>query len=179
MAANGESEKLPKTLVGIAGEYLVAGELSRRGYLAAVTLRNTKGVDILASSGDASKSVGIQVKTIQSKRRVWPLSEKADAYTPDNVLYVFVNLNDGGAPTYHVVPSVVVAEYSRQWHSYFLDTTRRDGRPHKDSGRRAFKDTKGSFRDRWDLLGLDREPPLPLPAFDVDAPWKTQRRTAA
>ncbi|PIW68446.1 MAG: aspartate ammonia-lyase, partial [Candidatus Omnitrophica bacterium CG12_big_fil_rev_8_21_14_0_65_42_8] len=33
-------------LSGVAGEYLVAGELSRRGYIASITLRNSKGVDI-------------------------------------------------------------------------------------------------------------------------------------
>lgn len=172
--AGSEAEKLPRTLVGIAGEYLVAGELSRRGYLAAVTLRNTKGVDILASSGDASKSVGIQVKTVQSKQRVWPLSEKADTYTKANVCYVFVNLNNGDAPTYHVVPSAIVAKFSRKWHRHFLSTNGRNGRPHKDNSRRAFKDTKRVFRDRWDLLGLDGKP-RPLPK--LEAPWKTQRRT--
>jgi len=50
-------------LSGVAGEYLVAGELSRRGYIASITLRNSKGVDILASNENASKTVGIQVKT--------------------------------------------------------------------------------------------------------------------
>jgi hypothetical protein len=174
MASNGEAEKLPKPLVGIAGEYLVAGELSRRGYLAAVTLRNTKGVDILASSGDASRSVGIQVKTAQGRHRIWPLSEKADHYHSDNVFYVFANLNDGGAPTYSIVPSETVARFSREWDSYFRDTTRRDGKPHKDTSRRAFKDKEGIFLDRWDLLGLDGEP---LAIADLEAPWKA-RRTA-
>jgi hypothetical protein len=40
----------------------VAAELSRHGYVASLTLRNTKGIDILASNPDATKSVGIQVK---------------------------------------------------------------------------------------------------------------------
>jgi len=52
-----------KILRGVAGEYLVAGELSKRNFIASITLRNTKGMDILASNSDASKSVGIQVKT--------------------------------------------------------------------------------------------------------------------
>ena len=33
-------------LAGISGEYFVAGELSRRGWIASLTLRNTRGVDI-------------------------------------------------------------------------------------------------------------------------------------
>ncbi len=39
-------DKLEPTLVGVAGEYLVAGELSLRGYIASITLRNSRGIDI-------------------------------------------------------------------------------------------------------------------------------------
>jgi len=35
-------EKLTKGLSGLAGEYFVAGELTRRGYIVTLTLRNTK-----------------------------------------------------------------------------------------------------------------------------------------
>jgi hypothetical protein len=64
--------KIPSILAGVAGEYLVAGELSRRGWIASITLRNTRGVDILASNSELTRSVGIQVKTSQggSGRRI-------------------------------------------------------------------------------------------------------------
>jgi hypothetical protein len=39
---------LSTILAGVAGEYLVAGELSRLGWIASLTLRNTRGVDILS-----------------------------------------------------------------------------------------------------------------------------------
>lgn len=55
--------KLEATLVGVAGEYLVAGELSLRGYIASITLRNSRGIDIIISSSDGTKSASIQVKT--------------------------------------------------------------------------------------------------------------------
>ncbi|MGB2998104.1 MAG: hypothetical protein WBC59_05650, partial [Phycisphaerae bacterium] len=51
---------LPSILVGVSGEYFVAAELSRRGYIASITLRNTRGIDILAANADASRSVSIQ-----------------------------------------------------------------------------------------------------------------------
>lgn len=47
--------KLSGIQVGITGEYLVAAELSRRGYVATLTLRNTRGIDILASNSDATR----------------------------------------------------------------------------------------------------------------------------
>jgi len=62
---DGKTTKLPGLQAGIAGEYFVAAELSRRGYVASITLRNTRGIDILASNKDATKSVGILVKTCQ------------------------------------------------------------------------------------------------------------------
>jgi len=46
------AKRLPKIQSGIAGEYLVAAELTRRGYVASLTLKNTQGIDILASSAE-------------------------------------------------------------------------------------------------------------------------------
>ena len=45
--------ELESVLVGVTGEYFVAAELSIRGYLASVTLRNSQGIDIIASNADA------------------------------------------------------------------------------------------------------------------------------
>lgn len=71
-------DKLTTILCGVAGEYFVAAELSRRGYVASLTLRNTRGIDVLASNSDATRAVGIQVKTNQSDRREWILNKKAE-----------------------------------------------------------------------------------------------------
>ena len=62
-SSNELETKRNRVLTDVTGEYYVAAELSRRGYLASITLRNTKGVDVLCSNADASKSVGIQVKS--------------------------------------------------------------------------------------------------------------------
>src|SRR5262249_12862625 len=111
---------LSRTLSGIAGEYFVAGELSRRGYVASLTLRNTRGIDILASNADATKSVGIQVKTNQSSKQDWLLTEAAEADTAENLFYVFIRLNRLGVPDYYVVPRAVVAQQVRLSHKEWL-----------------------------------------------------------
>ena len=54
-----DGSRLSTILSGVAGEYFVAAELSRRGYIASITLRNTRGVDILAINADATRSVSI------------------------------------------------------------------------------------------------------------------------
>jgi len=70
------TSRLSPGLCGTAGEYFVAAELSRRGYVASITLRNARGIDILASDGDAKRSVGIQVKTTQGESKEWMLNKR-------------------------------------------------------------------------------------------------------
>lgn len=145
--------KIEATLSGISGEYFVAAELSRRGYIASVTLRNTRGVDILASRLDASKSVGIQVKTSQSAGKAWVLNKKAEECFADSLFYVFVDLKDR-VPAFHVVPSTVVAHSVKTGHAEWLATPGRRGQPHNDSSMRMFRDRRDEYLGRWDLLGL-------------------------
>jgi hypothetical protein len=66
-----ERLKISPGLAGVAGEYSVAAELCRRGYLASITLRNAKGVDILATNATASKTAAIQVKTNQGRKKLY------------------------------------------------------------------------------------------------------------
>ena len=151
---------LSSVQTGIAGEYFVAAELSRRGFVASLTLRNTRGIDILASNADATKSVGIQVKTCQGSRADWMMNRKAEADLAQNLFYVFVCLPVTGQPTFYVVPRSDVAKYVRESHQQWLATPGRKGQPHRDTDMRRFKDPDGKFKDRWDLLGLD-DPALP------------------
>jgi len=146
--------KLPGTLVGITGEYLVAAELSRRGYVASITLRNTRGIDILASNKDATKSVGIQVKASQGARPEWVMNKKAETDLADNLFYVFVCLAPGRPDAFHIVPREVVARYVRDTHKRWLTTPGKNGQVHRDSDLRKFKDPEKTYKDRWDILGL-------------------------
>ena len=147
--------KLPSNLVGVAGEYFAAGELSRRGYIASITLRNSKGVDILASNQDASKQVAVQVKTNHHDKAEWLLNEKAENKNADNLFYIFVNLKgDRLRPNFYIVPSKIVAEYIYSKHREWLATPGKKGQRHKDSPLRMFRDPEAQYLDKWDLLGL-------------------------
>jgi len=148
-------QSLSPLLGGVAGEYFVAAELSARGYIASITLRNTKGVDILCSSGDATKTIGIQVKTNKSHKRHWMLNQKAEGYFAENLFYVFVNLNDGQkSPDYFIVPSKTVAAHVREGNQAWLKAPGKKGQAHIESTIRHFSDEEEKFIGRWDLLGL-------------------------
>lgn len=147
--------KLDSGLTGIAGEYLVAGELSRRGYVASITLRNTRGIDIVATNKDASKSVGIQVKASAGNRRNWIMNKKGEDFYSDTLYYVFVNLKDiDERSDFFIVPSKVVADYIKYGHAQWLKTPSKKGDPHRDTTMRQFSDKEGSYFERWDLLNL-------------------------
>jgi len=154
--AMSERSLISKGLSGVAGEYFVAGELSRRGYIASITLRNTRGVDILVAGRDAARSAGIQVKTNQGSGKSWLLNKKAESMEENSLFYVFVNLNGpDGVPSFHVVPSAVEAEYLRRTHSEWLATPGRQGQERKDTSMRKFEDRDDDWKDRWDVLDLE------------------------
>lgn len=149
-----KSTRPNKILTGIAGEYFVAAELSRRGYVASLTLRNTRGIDILASNTDATKSVGIQVKANSAKKPHWLLSQKAESDIAENLFYVFVNLNGTDAPEYYIVPRAEVAKQVRDSHKAWLARPRLDGQAHRDNTIRVFRDPDKKYLNAWHLLGL-------------------------
>jgi len=131
--------KLSKQLSGIAGEYYVAAELSRRGYLAAITLRNSDSVDILVSNQSGEKTFAIQVKTTQSKRK-WILNSKVENDNIPNKYYVFVNIpNDiNSSPEYFIVKAIYLAENIYNGHRKWLKESGRNGRVRNDSNIRQF-----------------------------------------
>jgi hypothetical protein len=148
-------KNLSSIQTGISGEFFVAAELSRRGYIASLTLRNTRGIDVLASNQDATKSVGIQVKTCQGTKPEWLLNVKAENDSAENLFYVFVCLPEQGAPSFYVVPHDAVSKAVRERHQQWLATPGLAGQQHRDNPNRKFGDARGDYKDRWDLLGLD------------------------
>ena len=129
--------------------------LSERGCVAVPTVRNTRGIDVLASNEDASRQAAIQVKANRTKRRVWPLNEKAETYYADNLFYVFVILKgQQERPDFFIVPSVIVARKIREGHQEWLRTPGRGGRPHRDNTIRTWRDSDGEYLERWELLNL-------------------------
>jgi hypothetical protein len=104
-----------KQTVGIAGTYLVAAELSRMGYIALVTTRNTKDTDILVSNPNTGKMASIQVKTSEGLYKTkgkngkyyWMLTKKDEDRKRRGLFYVFVVLTE--PPIYFVDSSAGAA----------------------------------------------------------------------
>ena len=59
--------RIEKALLGLAGEYIVASEICRRGYHAQITFGRWKNTDVLAVNLTNGKTVLIEVKTKQGR----------------------------------------------------------------------------------------------------------------
>lgn len=137
---------------GNSGEYFVAGELARRGFIVAVPMSNVENFDILAIHRVSHKQIAVQVKTTGKNQKKWTLTAKSEKLIEDNVFYIFVSLNNLDIPSYHIVPSKVVAKTIKESHQKWLNTPSRSGENHKDNNLRNFADEKDVYLNRWDLL---------------------------
>lgn len=84
-----QKRKSDPQITCMAGEFLVAGKLSKLGLQVSVTLGNAKSIDLLAYNPSTGKNFNIQVKTLRM-RNCFPIRKEA---IHANHIYVFVILN--------------------------------------------------------------------------------------
>lgn len=149
-----EKRKTSHNIVGAAGEYFVAAEISRRGAIATITPRNVLGLDILASSIDGRRHIGIQVKT-KSRGRDWPLGNKAIFNAPE-IFYVFPNLSEE-VIEYYVIPSEVVFKAVEEPFREHLRHPKRNGEP-RTTRLRVFRaremQAMTMYKNNWNMLSI-------------------------
>lgn len=118
---------------GIAGEFFVAGELSKRGWIATLTAKNTPHVDVLAARPSGDIHARIQVKTRSPAYSYAHRVGKQLAMDGERDFVILVDLGgESEGPCYWVIPAevanrLIVKEQLRT------------------------KDV-AEFEDRWDLL---------------------------
>jgi hypothetical protein len=81
------SKQDDKYTISLAGEFMVAGELYRRGIKAAVTYGNAKKADVVAYAGD--KALVIEVKSTSKPQ--WVIGGAVPSAS-ENVMWVLVFL---------------------------------------------------------------------------------------
>ena len=98
---------------GMLGVYLVAAELSRRGFIVSPTSRSARGADLLVTDEQCRKAWSVQVKTNGKPANFWLVGAHAARLKSESHLYVFVNIRGDDRPEYLVVPSDHVARKVR------------------------------------------------------------------
>jgi hypothetical protein len=139
-------------LTGMTGLYLVAAELSKRGFIVSPTSRSALTADLLITDTSCRNIYGVQVKTNASTFNFWLVGAKTSKIVSEHLVYALVNLRKSG-PEFFLVPSKVVAQkviYSPPtetrktvWYSVYL----------KDIA---------EFRDSWGIFKNESIEPLPI-----------------
>jgi Holliday junction resolvase-like predicted endonuclease len=145
-------------ITGVAGEYFVAAELSRRGWIATLTLKNTPNIDVIATKPDDLRSINIQVKTRSIRNRAgWILTRKIETLMPgENFYLAFVDLKGlSEEPDYYLIPRNEFSTWIAERHSQWLATPGRSGRAHVDNPIRAFDkpqfDLFEKYHNNWNI----------------------------
>ena len=158
---NKKSHGANKIAQGNAAQLLVASELNRRGWSAAVTLGNAPHVDVLCSNECGTKFVFVQVKSFHLGSKSCPVGTKAENAYTDNFFWVIVGLSDipEARDEFFVVPARDMAKNVTVLHKQWLAAAGRNGRRHKDNkirkvciGNRKYEYDISPWKNRWDLI---------------------------
>jgi hypothetical protein len=119
---------------GIAGEFFVAAELSKRGWIATLTAKNTPDVDVLASRPTGDVQARIQVKTRTPAFAYAHRVGKKLKLVGERDFLVLVDLgHEREPPRYWILPTLVAVDLITNEQIRTKDVD--------------------EFEDRWDLLG--------------------------
>ena len=134
--------KTKQIFSGIAGEYFVAGELSRRGFIAAVTLRNTAGVDIVASNEYDSVDIQVKTRTVELTENSWQMGSKPlqtkKAWSKS--FYIFVSVHsipENQQIEYYIIPKNLLNQKVENEYKKFLKRSKKSKQT-LEKGKRVF-----------------------------------------
>ena len=150
--------------IGLAGDYLVAGMLSIKGWYASLTLKNYPGIDIIAHKvGEKNNLRWIQVKSTKGQSSILVGRLKRGA-TEENVRskivkgdYIFVvfdqkvNESPNVYPDYYIVPmNDMVQLVLRTNEDYFNKKHEKEVAETQPVA--IIVKSLEPYKDRWDLL---------------------------
>lgn len=131
--------KASNAITGMRGVYLVAAELSKRGFIVSPTSRGAQGADLLVTDQKCRRAFTVQVKT-DTRGTTWLVGRKARDVVSGSHIYVLVrirNLKDGETIEYYVCRSTKLSALIR------------------DDGKFAWVSRKDieKCRDKWSVFG--------------------------
>lgn len=136
----GKTAMIDKNTSHLAGEFLVAGELSRRGYPVSITIGNAKSVDIYASTGE--RVIRVDAKAGRRKGN-WPITKSS---INEDVYYIFVYLQDKNRIENNIAPEYFVVSGKEVISKNLVETWQ------TRQGIRYSSLNTNNHKERWDKL---------------------------
>lgn len=134
-----------------AGQFGVAHELVRRGYLVAFTLGNALGTDLLCQSPE-EKSFSLEVKTLSSRTYYLCQDHLQEPNESRHFVFVFLPSSTEKRPEYYVFNNQQFLEVVEEQKELTKASEAKRGKPYADfSFGIAYKTiAKSGFRDAWE-----------------------------
>lgn len=99
---------------GMRGVFLVAAELAERGFIVSPTSRSARGVDLLVTNPQGSRTFAVEVKSA-AKTTFWIVGKGAGKHPSGNNVWVFVKFGKQRERSrFFVVPSKYLRKFVRQ-----------------------------------------------------------------
>ena len=150
------ASKKSLNVVGVSGEYFVAAELSQRGVIATLTLKNTPRIDVLATNLQNGSVANIQVKTMSIGNNAgWHLNESDEKPSGiKNHYYVLVNLQGPGVqPKYIIIPQKQLSVFLQKDYKKWIAGAMKNGNQRKLTSMRIFdpyrRESPRKFAEKW------------------------------
>ena len=131
-------------MTGMRGVYVVAAELSRKGFVVSPTSRSAAGADLLVTNQSCSRAFSVQVKTNARSFGFWLVGKKALDLKARSHIYVLLNLKQKRGTDeqeFFVVPSIRLAKLTREY-------ARR-----RSTWYEVKQESIAQYKDRWELFG--------------------------
>lgn len=162
-----KSRGLSNKLVGQTGEYLVAAELSRRGFIATTFTGNVPHYDIIASN-QIGQHVSVQVKA--GRGGSWQFGDitrfcdikfdgkhqfvgKSKPYPVKRLVVVFVKIEDNGNDRFYIITWKGLRDLLVKKHKEYLEHHSGVRPKNWKSLHSAITErTLSSYRDKWDTI---------------------------
>jgi hypothetical protein len=154
------------TIIGNAGEYLVVGELLKRGVVAAPAPRNTPGFYVMATNGIKSLNIRVKTKTEAATSWVWICKKDAQRTIFRNIsdksdFTVLVDLGEQRTPPrYYIVPTAELDKRLNEEYKQWVEQPPKRGKPHDPNNRMRrigltfphHKEWLSNAKDAWSLI---------------------------
>lgn len=150
-------DKFQDTVVCMTGEYYVAAELWRQGWIAGLTPKNCPGYDVIAYHPKSQQQIAIQVKTrfVGPNEKVWNVQvpKVIEEYAPFLVI-VAVRKTKPEEPAFYstyILTGIEAFQLARRTHEEYLIKS-----PHVNPDKQHFvldaKDLEKFHLNKWNKI---------------------------
>lgn len=146
-------KNIDKLLIGLTGEYLVAGMMSLKGWVASLTLKNYPSVDIFGLDPKTNQNINVQVKTTKNVKSFQVSLMRSQRDKIDQKItcpFVFVYIDKNNEINYYVLSQKQLIEVIERTDDEYYNRPRKETL--KDYPIAINLKDIADYKDKWDNL---------------------------